>query len=163
MKALRVGLASLIVMALVPAAAAAGAEQGSTAVCTGTWKVDFSPGITGTVQRSRFTTAPSVLTCIGRVRGHEVTGPGSFTQEGTTEGTLLTGSGGGREWLRVPTTGGEQTVSFTYTLEYGPGLGLKFGDSLAGPYTFVFAPSRGDGVLAPVTQIAATGWFVLES
>jgi hypothetical protein len=73
------------------------------------------------------------------------------------------GAGAGTEWVSVPTTGGEQTVTFAYTLEYGAGLGLKRGPALIGPYTFVFAPSQGDGILAPVTQIAATGWFVLKS
>ena len=73
------------------------------------------------------------------------------------------GAGAGTEWVSVPTTGGEQTVTFTYSLDYGPGLGLKHSPSLIGPYTFVFAPSQGDGILGPVTQIAATGWFVLKS
>lgn len=163
MKALRFGLASLVVVGLMLPAAAVSAAESSTAVCSGTWKVDFSPGITTAAQPSTFTTSPSAVTCTGQVRGHGVTGPGSFVEEGSLGGTVLMGEGEGAGSLTVPTATGQETVTFTYKLKYGPGYGLKYSDSLVGPYTFLFAPTHGDGIAAPVTQIAAVAWFTLKS
>ncbi|MGH2688955.1 MAG: hypothetical protein ACRDKW_09140 [Actinomycetota bacterium] len=92
-----------------------------------------------------------------------MTGTGSFVQEGSLEGTVLMGAGGGTEVLTVPTTAGPETVTFVYTLEYGPGYGIKHSDSLVGPYTFLFVPTEGDGITSPVTRITATGWFIVKS
>ena len=164
MKWIRLCLASLVVCALMPASGAS-AETRSLASCSGTWKVSFSPGVGTTSRQSSFTTNghTGTIICVGTVKGHLVTGPGTFGKEGVVEGSCLAGTGSGTMSVRVPTTGGVKQVEFSFTMVTGPGLGFKFGNALFGPLTFLFVPSAGDCIITPVTEITVLGQFALRT
>ncbi|MGH2688537.1 MAG: hypothetical protein ACRDKW_06995, partial [Actinomycetota bacterium] len=65
------------------------------ASCIGSWPVSLTPGLTATPQQSDFTShgESGNITCSGTVKGHAVTGPGTFGLEGVLQGTCLMGSG----------------------------------------------------------------------
>ena len=89
--------------------------------------------------------------------------PGTLGQEGVVDGTFLTGTGSGTKSATIPTAAGAQKMSFSFTMIYVPGVGLKSSDALMGPLTFVFYPSVGNGVTEPVTEIAVVAEFALKS
>jgi hypothetical protein len=164
MKSTRLFLAASTLLVLLPAAPVRSAS-GSIASCHGSWRLTFSPGVGATAQRSAFTSngESATVTCIGQVRGHAVAGPGSLGEEGWIEGTAVAGSGASSISLTIPTSAGPEKVSFAVTITYGPGIGLKHGDPLLGPLTFVYHPTAGNGLTEPVTEIEFLTEFVLAS
>jgi hypothetical protein len=164
MRRIAVCLAALAALTLVTAPGAQAASTG-LALCSGTWKVSFSPGVGLAPGSSDFTTKgpTGMVLCVGTVDGHAVTGAGSFAKEGVVEGSCVEGEGSGMITVKVPTTDGLKVVEFPFTMATGPGLGFKFGESLFGPLTFAFVPSRGSCVLTPVTEIIVVGEFALRT
>lgn len=156
---------------VLPAAALFGLMAGSppataatgTASCLGAWNVDFVPGVSMTPQSAHYSTQDATIECLGTVQGSPVTGPGTLSQTGSAYGTVLGGSGSGTITVTIPTSSGSKTITFSDTLTYGPGIGFKSSNALVGPFTFVFVPTKGDGILTPVTQIAVAGEFTLQS
>lgn len=163
MKPLRLGLATLVLVALMPASSAI--AQGSGPWCISTWHVSFSPGLGASPQRVAFTNQvrPTALDCFGTLGGHAVTGRGSLIEDGVIDGTALTGTGSGTLTVTIPTTGGPQTINSAFTMSYAPGIGFKAGDAFMGPFTFFFYPTAGNGITAPVTEIAVVGQGILNS
>lgn len=166
MKSFGLGLAATILLVLMPASPAlSAAESESTASCYGTERISFSPGISTTSQEQTFTThgETGTINCYGRVKGHEVTGPGTFGEDGVLEGTCSGGKGSSIISVTIPTSAGSEKLSLRATFTYGPGYGSKYGDSLMGPLTFVYYPTQGDCVTAPVTEGAFSAQGFLKS
>jgi hypothetical protein len=164
MKMLKFGLATLVLLVLMPASPA-NADTGSLASCSGSWNVSFSRGVGLIPGESSFTTngPTGTINCLGTVEGYPTTGPCTFAKQGRFEGSVLAGKGDGTISVHCPTTEGPKNVNFAFTMVTGPGLGFKFGESLFGPLTFVFHPTEGDGVTSPVTKISVVGAFLLKT
>jgi hypothetical protein len=61
-----------------------------------------------------------LITCTGTVNGHRVTGPGTFGHKGRTwDGTCFGNQGAGTYSYTIPTAGGTQHVTGTYTESRG--------------------------------------------
>src|ERR1044072_8716804 len=112
--------AALTVLPISPARAA-----DSIAYCFHTWTDTATPGVSTTPARSRFTSGGEKwdLICQGRVKGHEVTGWGTFGEDGVIEGTCSAGQGEVNFAFTIPTPGGVQKVRLSFPFVYGPGGG----------------------------------------
>lgn len=119
---LLIGVACL---ALAPSPAQA---QGETeAVCSMVWKTYLSPGFTMTKGQGIAGTGLGItgaetglITCAGTVNGHRVTGRGTFGHQGQTwDGTCFGNQGAGTYSYTIPTVGGVQHVTGTYTESRG--------------------------------------------
>jgi hypothetical protein len=132
----------------VPVAAAA-----SNASCHHEWTDTISPGVTSTVQRVHFTSNGErwALVCQGTVRGSEVTGPGTFGEEGVLDGSCSTGGGTVNFSFSIPTTAGMQRFHLTFQFRYAGGVGGSSNDAFPG--VFAFSPKTGDCVSSPVTEV----------
>jgi hypothetical protein len=86
-----------------------------------------------------------------------------MSQEGVIDGTCLEGTGSGTVSFTIPTSAGPQTLNAPFSMTYSAGVGLKYSESFAGPYVFLFAPSAGTCATTPVTGITAVGQFALKS
>lgn len=162
MKRFRLGILLIVVVALLAGSAPASAAP-SRAFCLGTWRVSFAPGLGLTSRGVDYKTDGGTIHCSGAVNGSPVSGTGTLAQRGHIEGTALGGTAFGTVMLDIPTLGGPRSVSFDAAFTYGPGLGFKYSDTLAGPFTFIFLPVSGDGLMTPVTEIAVVGQFTLKS
>jgi hypothetical protein len=164
MKSFGLGLAALVVLVLLPIAPALSATQ-STATCFGTWRVSFSPGVGVSSQRATFTTngQTGTISCVGAVKRSAVTGPGNFGEVGFLEGTMIGATGVATMSLNIPTAAGLASLRIPFTMTTGPGFGFKYSDSFNGALTFLFAPTLGNGITAPVTEIAVVSVFSLKS
>jgi hypothetical protein len=80
-------LLPLVALTVLPATPAGAA--GSAAYCFHTWTDTAAPGVSTNPGRSTFTSNGEKwdLLCQGMVRGHEVTGWGTFGEYGFIEGT----------------------------------------------------------------------------
>lgn len=139
------------------------ADASSAATCFGSWTVSFEPGLGAASQEVNYETRDAPIHCVGAIEGAHITGPATMGQRGRIKGTVLAGRGLGTSTITVPTANGLKSVSFDHVLSYGPGIGVKRSDALAGPYIFTFLPVAGDGVVTPVTEIMAVGEFTLNS
>lgn len=145
-----------VVAAVVTAAgawAASPAAASSTLDCFSYDVVNFSPGITFAKSQLNFDIAEegSVIHCEGAIRGHEITGPGTYWAKGSIAGDCTAGVGKIDRWsMTFPTEGGDQKVEspggFTYT---GP-----TGEFRTSAYNgkFHFAPLAGNCVAGGITK-----------
>jgi len=101
-------LATLACVAL-PATASAQAAATTSAQCTGQLKLSITPGF-GLAPGSGTLTShgeSGIITCIGTIAGHRVTGPGTVgLDESYARGDCLSHVGTGTATLTVPTTAG---------------------------------------------------------
>lgn len=150
MKSFRLGLAALVLLLVMTISPAVNAAE-SVATCYGAWHMSFSPGVGATQAKSTFTTngETGTITCVGSLEGHQITGPGTFGQEGVFEGMCLQGTASSTITITIPTSGGPQKLSFVNNMVTGPGFGFKFSESLVGPMSFAFLPIAGDCLTAP--------------
>jgi hypothetical protein len=118
-------LAAVAFPALVASPAQA---QGETeAVCSFVWKAYFSPGFTMTKGTGIYGTGVRIdgaetgrMTCVGMINGHWVTGPGTFGHKGNTwDGSCFGNQGAGTFSYTIPTAGGPQHITGTYTESRG--------------------------------------------
>ena len=142
----------------VPAAAAS-----SSAVCFHQWTDTLSPGATTTPQRAAFSShgETGVIQCSGTVRGLQVTGQGTFGEEGHVEGSCSSGTGHALFSFTLPTSGGAQHFQFPVTFTFGPGLGQTSSDVFPG--VFAVRPVKGDCLTTPVTEIGVSRFGMLQS
>jgi hypothetical protein len=140
-------IAALTALPTTPAGAA-----GSVAYCFHTWTDTASPGVTANPGRSQFTSNGEKwdLLCQGFVRGHEVTGWGTFGEDGVIEGTCSAGEGKVNFSFTIPTAAGDQKFRLTFPFVYGPGGGTARTTDFPG--VFVFFPTAGDCTNEPVTE-----------
>jgi len=143
-------LLPIVALTVVPTPPAGAA--GSVAYCFHTWTDTASPGVSPTPARSRFTSNGEKwdLLCQGTVRGHEVTGWGTFGEDGVIEGTCTAGQGVVNFSFTIPTSAGEQKFRLTFPFVYGPGGGTARTTDFPG--VFVFFPTEGDCTDQPVTE-----------
>lgn len=168
MKSLRLLIPVLLVIASiamqVPAhAGPLPAGSKSIAVCLGTLRVNFTPGLRLTQGVVEYRTDPTAIQCLGAVEGAAITGTGSLSEVGRIEGTALGGRGAGTARLEIQTATGLKSVSFETEFVYGPGIGTKGSASILGPWIFMFLPTKGDALVTSVTEIYVVGQFVLQS
>jgi hypothetical protein len=150
MRRLLMLLPPMLALTVGPATPAGAA--GSVAYCFHTWTDTATPGVSTAVARSTFTSNGEKwdLYCQGMVRGHEVTGPGTFGEDGVIEGTCTAGEGKVDFAFTIPTAGGEQKFRLTFPLVYGPGGGVSRTSDFPG--VFAFFPTAGDCQNQPVTE-----------
>jgi hypothetical protein len=150
------GVVLCLFLGPVPASARAevAGPSASRAVCVAHWTDSVTPGISMTPSVGTFTSngQTGTITCVGSVAGHAVTGPGTFGEQGTASGTCASGSGTAIFSMTIPTDGGPVTLTMPAAFTFAAGIGFRPTGSFPGG--FVFAPTRGDCVLTPVTQIA---------
>jgi hypothetical protein len=123
-------LIGLLAAVLLPALMAwpAHAQGESNASCTMAWRTYFSPGFTMTKGTGIYGTGVGItgaetgsIMCVGTINGHRVTGPGTFGHKGRTwDGDCVAGNqGAGTFSYTIPTSGGRQHVTGTYTESRG--------------------------------------------
>jgi hypothetical protein len=141
-----------------PAAAA-----GSSAACVHRWTDTVTPGTTTSTQRAVFSShgETGTIQCSGTVQGRQVTGPGTFGEEGVIEASCDSGRGQALFSITLPTSGGPVHLRIPVTFTLGPGTGHAEGDVFPG--AFVVRPVQGDCVTTPATEIAVTRFGLLQS
>ncbi|MGH2941344.1 MAG: hypothetical protein ACRDLN_01020 [Solirubrobacteraceae bacterium] len=99
-------------LALVPAAQAQAAAGRTSAACTARFTATITPGFSMTTSSGTFTTHGQTgsFTCLGRIGGHRVTGPGSIGVEETYTGACASHVGTGTVRIIVPTTAGTKDM-----------------------------------------------------
>lgn len=164
MKSFRLGLATLVLLVLMPASPAFSAS-GSTASCLVMSPLSFSPGIRTASQRVTSTShgETGTITCVGTVNGHEVMGPGTIGFAGFFDVSCLGGTGHETVSVTIPTSAGPEKLNFPVDETVFPGIGYKSSESLLGPLAFVYYPTEGNCVTSPVTEVAFAGQGVLKS
>jgi hypothetical protein len=163
-----VGLITLASGAFVSPASAneVGAQPDRLATCNVTdVRISLSPGITVTPGKGTFTThgPTGKLECRGFIQGREITGPGTFAEEGVWEGDCSGGTAASTISVALQTSDGPLTVSFPVKIMFRPGWGWKWSDTLVGPLVFQYYPTRGDCLNAPVTEILCSGQALVKS
>jgi len=153
----------LTVVALTTLPTTPAGAAGSVAYCFHTWTDTASPGVSTTPARSTFTSNGEKwdLLCAGLVRGHEVTGRGTFGEHGVIEGTCSAGQGVVNFAFTIPTAGGEQKFALKFEFVYGPGGGTARTADFPG--VFVFFPTAGDCTNEPVTEFKVIRNAILVS
>ena len=150
-----IGAVLLVTMLLLlhPIPAAADPAPLTSASCHHTWTDTVSPGVTTTAQRSRFTSNGErwPLVCQGLVRGYQVTGPGTFGEEGFLEGSCSSGTGMVVFDFTLPTIAGAERFHLSFHFSFGAGVGGSSNELFPG--VFVFTPRMGDCVGTPVTEV----------
>jgi hypothetical protein len=158
-------LCAVAVAEIVPSlhASPAAAAAGGSAACVHQWTDTVTPGTTMSTQRAVFSShgETGTIRCSGTVQGRQVTGPGSFGEEGVIEGSCGSGRGQALFSITLPTSGGPVHLRIPVTFTLGPGAGHAEGDVFPG--AFVVRPVKGDCVTTPATEIAVTRFGLLQS
>jgi hypothetical protein len=143
-------LVAAVAATLVPTGPAGAA--GSAASCFHTWTDTASPGVAAIPGRTAFTSNGEKweLLCQGTARGFQVTGPGTFGEDGVINGNCSSGSGEVNFSFSIPTSGGLQKFRLSFAFVYGPGGGTSRTSEFPG--VFAFYPTAGDCLHAPVTE-----------
>lgn len=130
------------------------ARASSRAACVASWRDTVSPGITLTPAVGAFTShgETGTITCVGSVKGHRVTRPGTFGEQGVVRGNCAFGSGSALFSMTIPTSAGAARLQIPAVFTYAGGVGLR--PTGIFPGGFVFYPVRGDCITSPVTEIA---------
>jgi hypothetical protein len=106
-------LAALAPAGLGGAAAPAQAADATLALCNSRFLTTITPGFTMTPGSGTFTTHGQTgsITCVGRIGGDRVTGPGSIGAEETyTAGNCMSHVGSGIVRIALPTTTGTKQM-----------------------------------------------------
>jgi hypothetical protein len=141
-----------------PAAAA-----GGSAMCSHQWNDSIDPGVTTTRKHAVVSShgETGTIQCSGTVRGQQVTGPGTFGEEGVVDGDCSSGTGQVLFSFTLPTAGGPMRLRFPVSFSFGPGAGQTSSDVFPG--AFLVRPVTGDCVTTPITEIAVSRVGLLQS
>lgn len=161
MRLRRLALAATCALAaglMIPAPTAMAASSGDNSfACQLQFFERFSPGFSLTpssgVQDSEKDAGH--INCVGKIQGHEVTGPGTFWNQGTYHNsTCLLDHAEGRYFFTVPTTGGPISVEGTFVLDrIGPILSVRSEQpGASGQGSALVLPTKGLCVLSPITE-----------
>jgi hypothetical protein len=114
-------------------------------VCSMVWTTYLSPGFIMTKGTGIYGTGVGItgaetglLTCSGKINGHLVTRPGTFGHKGKTwDGNCFGNQGAGTYSYTIPTAGGVQHATGTYTEsrgvnQEGPAEGRQPGAAFSG-------------------------------
>lgn len=132
--------------------------------CLAEFDVVLSPGLSGIPSSGTLTTngETGTITCDGPINGYQAVGLGRRGEVGHygTEGPDTCASGGEAEVsfsFTIPTTGGDQQVVGTFTVDYGPLKGgIPYGGTLTGPKMygkFEAIPLEGNCLTTPLTRV----------
>lgn len=135
---------------------AAPAHAADNAVCAYTGLLTLKPGlpvVTGASSKVAYSShgATGTMDCRGSLKGHQITGVGTFTNSGYIVGNCAQTTGAGRYVLRIPTDGGTKRVSGRYTFQTVGAVGTFSGSAYSGVFNFV--AETGDCVTTPVTRV----------
>ncbi|MDQ3677008.1 MAG: hypothetical protein M3401_09430 [Actinomycetota bacterium] len=110
-------LAALATVALL-AAAPAHAAGTTSAVCTNLFTITITPGFSMTPTSGTVTTDSGSITCVGKIDGHRVTGPGTMSiKETYTDVTCISSLISGTMYINVPTTAGDKDMEGALTVQ----------------------------------------------
>jgi hypothetical protein len=145
-------LAAAFAAAASAALPAAAAIAKSTARCWHRWTDTLSPGVTTQRQTVAFTSGgeTGTIDCRGSVEGRRITGPGTFGEQGTYDGSCTSGSGSATFSMTLPTASGPLKLRMPVVFTFA-GFGVTTTKTFPG--VFFFAPLAGN-CLTPVTKIA---------
>lgn len=129
------------------------AAAGAGAMCMHQWTDTLTPGSTTTSRFASFSShgESGVIRCSGTVAGQEVTGQGTFGEEGSIVGSCSSGEGKAVFSITLPTSGGPVHLRLPVTFSFVPGFGQTSSDLFPGD--FLVRPVKGDCVTTPVTEI----------
>ena len=127
--------------------------------------ITVAPGVGMVYEHGTITShgQTGTIECRGFVKGHEITGPGTFGEEGVIEGDCSGGKGSSTLSFTVPTTGGPARFSIPVTFTYKPGWGWKSADAFMGPLVFQYYPLKGDCLTEPITEVRAAVHALIRS
>lgn len=134
----------------------AASEGRTSAICSVTRNVTFSPGVRLTSSSGTLETPDEtgIITCLGTFNGHRVTGTGSFGAKGVYTAICVLGHVSGRYSITIPTDAGPMHFAPTFTATpigvVSPVDAAQPGMRLTGLEVFAF--TRGDCVTAPITE-----------
>jgi hypothetical protein len=146
--------ATLLTLPATPAHADSNTPgSGANLTCTITVIADVHPGVTPQLRHVAVTShgLTGTATCTGTINGQPVTGPGTFAVNIQETANCTQLSGHGELVLRVPTTGGTETVAGRFDV-----TGSSAGAVLTGDMTgtaHVTAVLKGDCVTTPLTRV----------
>jgi hypothetical protein len=158
-------LGTLAAVALV-ATASAQAAGATSAACTVRFGLTITPGFSRTTGSGTLTSDGETgsISCIGKIGGHRVTGPGSVGLEETyTRGNCLSHVGTGTASVTIPTTAGmAHMVGAATSRRTAVGLRaeVEFPDARFGGIG-VAIPKHGSCLVTPLrsAQITVIGWL----
>ena len=142
---------------------AAPAHAADTAVCTLSHPLTLSPGLTLARDRHGATNnSIGSINCLGSLKGHQIVGPGSVTDDASLVGNCVQGTGSGTFVFSIPIAGGTNVlVSEKYTFGYVGIVGTFSAPTFSG--VFEFLPQIGDCVLTPLTQVVVLAQGTITS
>ena len=151
-------LVAVVVLPGGPAAAASG-----PAVCVSKVTVGLTPGLTFESTDFHYSSGGPTGTvfCVGSINGHEITGPGTVEDIGAGTGGCNGGSISGANIYTLPTTGGTVTVRQPVEAQYAGPTGMRVKGTNTYPGGFGFAPTKGDCVAAPLTEVEVVIYGVM--
>jgi hypothetical protein len=111
------GALATLTVALCATAPAQAAAAGS-AVCVTQFTATFNPGLSSTAGPGTFSTKGETgsFSCVGKIGGDRVTGPGTIGVEANFTGECLSHRGTGTVRIVVPTTGGPKDLAGTLSV-----------------------------------------------
>jgi hypothetical protein len=124
------------------------------AFCHYEFALTISPGLSVTPRSAKLTTGGPTgrVTCSGHVYGKPITGPGTAAfRQRVVASTCGYGSGTGEARLELPTAAGTVKVQYPFAFHYVGATGSFMGSKASGG--FVFAPTKGNCLTAPVTKV----------
>jgi hypothetical protein len=142
---------------------AAPAQAADTALCTVSHPLTLSPGLTLTPGQQEYTNnSIGTINCVGSLKGRQIVGPGSVTNEGHLTGSCAQGTGSGEFQFLIPVAGGtDVSVIEKYTSHYVGIVGTISGPVFSG--VFEFLPQSGDCLITPLTQVAVLAQGTITS
>ena len=156
----------LATLSVIASFATGSAEAATTtkAVCSSQLTVTISPGFSITPGAGTLSSngKPGIITCIGTIGGHRVTGPGTVgLDERYTHGDCLSHVGTGTATITVPTTAGLKHIAGAATSRR-TALALSADVRFPGAHfsgVGLALPLRGSCLLVPMRQalISVTG------
>jgi hypothetical protein len=132
------------------------------AYCHFEFPLTISPGLSVTPRSAKLTSGgrSGRVTCSGHVYGKAITGTGTVAVRAhAVASTCGYGSGTGETRLELPTADGTVKVKYPFTFHYVGATGSFMGKKASGG--FVFAPTKGDCVTAPITKVHVESFGVL--
>ncbi|MGQ0464902.1 MAG: hypothetical protein ACT4QG_06240 [Sporichthyaceae bacterium] len=135
-------------------ASAAAVDASGPAVCNAQVTVALKPGVS--TNSGSFDYASNgqngTITCQGEVNGSPVTGPGTVEDRGKGSGSCMGGKVEGVNIVTIPTAKGPQTFTIPVRADFNGPLGIR-NPAPDYPGGFLFAPTKGDCVTGPITEV----------
>ena len=157
-------LAVCLALLAVPVPAAArpeppSAPSGEGLPCTAEWVAKLDQPISRTSSFGQFTSGgeTGVITCQGSVRGHRVTGPGTYGESGAfgpgpAGGADCTDGGGAGDFTAtIPTEAGPLHVGGIVSFYWAGPFGVVFDGRF--PAAFRLSPGAGDCLNTPAREL----------